>query len=171
MDGDSEPPRKKIKPYITKRERLKALQASGNSKIEEHTEEVDVKTLFLTNEEILYYENSNSGIIKSSLPRKIYCQKSISEKPVWCVRWCPKYSHLLAATCGDSLKIFDVIKDSDVKEVYEKKTESQTKCCRWSRTSRQLLTSCFDGTIKLYDFLSEGREKYSFSVRLTMLIY
>jgi len=176
MDNDTaEPPKKKIKPYVTKRERqrLKALQeaeANNDSGTDHHFDggnsgAFDVKTLFVTSEELLHYDDNNASL-KSSLPRRIHCQKSVAEKPVWSVQWCPKYSHLLAATCGDSIKLFDVLKESsELVEVYEQKLESQAKCLRWSRTSRQLLTTCFDGSVKLYDFLADGKEKQSLAVK------
>uniref|UniRef100_H2ZCY7 Uncharacterized protein n=1 Tax=Ciona savignyi TaxID=51511 RepID=H2ZCY7_CIOSA len=148
-----EPPAKKIRPYVTKRERRKAAEKSHDISYEEPTLK-DAKDLFITDETVLEYQDR---LFKSTLPRKVVKTLSVSESPVWCVQWCPKFSHLIAATCGDTLKLFDVMKSEEITNVLNIKHTSKFRCCDWSRTSRQLTTCSFDGTINIYDFQNFGK--------------
>ncbi|XP_002123947.2 WD repeat-containing protein 25 [Ciona intestinalis] len=148
-----EPPAKKIRPYVTKRERRKAVEKTLDISYEEPNLN-DATELFITDETVLEYQDR---LFKASLPRKVTKTASVSKTPVWCIQWCKKFSHLIAATCGDSLKLFDVMKSKEIANVLSIKHTSPFRYCDWSRTSRQLTTCCFDGRVNVYDFLNFGK--------------
>nr|CAB3267690.1 WD repeat-containing protein 25 [Phallusia mammillata] len=155
-----EPPAKKLRPYVTKFQRRKAEEIEGKTGSEannvnhnESEERNDVKELFISDETVLDYDDR---VYRSVLPRKVARASRISKSPVWCLRWCPKFSHLLSTCSDDAVKLYDVMKNEKIKLVRTLHHSSPVKHCDWSRSSRQLLTSTFSGNVNVFDFLNQG---------------
>jgi len=150
-----DPPKLPFRPYITKSERKNCVNPKllplDNQLKSNQINETYIQQLFLS-QEIILQQNVKKYYSKPF--RRIKISEHISSSPVWTTQWCPKYSHLLAATCDNYIHLYDIF--TTQKRVYSIQENKMTKYCCWSNTSRQLMSACVDGSISVYDFLHSG---------------
>jgi len=149
-----DPPKLPFRPYISKYERkeLSRKKVVVNKNYLNFNIDTVIKNLFLTNEKV-FAAQKKSYFARS--PRRVKLEKQVSSSVVWNVRWCEKFPHILAATCGSCVLIFDVFDMSSGPQhtIY---TPEMIRTICWSNTSRQLISVTRNGIVQLYDFLNSN---------------
>jgi len=149
-----DPPKLPYRPYISKHERkeLSRKKVVINKNCFKYNAHTIIKNLFLTNENVFAAQKKS---YHARSPRRVKFAKQLSSSVLWNVRWCEKFPHILAATSGSCVLLFDVFDLSSGPQHSIYASEMVRGIC-WSNTSRQLVSVTKNGTVQLYDFLDSS---------------
>nr|XP_039249737.1 WD repeat-containing protein 25-like [Styela clava] len=156
-----------IKPYISKRKRKSAQKRETDvvKGVREQPNSEDIKKIFLTDDVV--YQNTLRNPHGNRCSKFLSQCKVITDGPLWKIKWCKKFSHLLSTTSHNSIRLYDVMKGSEMRCVFDSSLSGDARSYKdldWSRSSRQIVACSFDKTIETWDFLCSGNQSLCISL-------
>lgn len=155
-----------IKPYVSKRKRNAQKQTIDNfHDCKKQHSEVDIKKIFLTDDTV--YQSSLRNPKRNSFSRFVHRREKVTNSPLWNVKWCEKFSHILATTSKKSIKLFDVMKSNELECVFNSSSDGTDRIYKdldWSKSSRQLIACSFDKMFEVWDFMNSGKQSLCVSL-------